>query len=101
MANQTAELTTTPRLPVMPDEPGAVETRRGFVRVISERIPRDRHRSWVIVEGPREAVMCAVVRRMEGCTQCYEHMFSVDSIEQYNSGYIWRARCIANSYAGD
>lgn len=90
-----------PRLPVMPNEPNVVQTRRGWVRVIHEPIPRDHHRSWVIVEGPREAVMCEVVRKMEGCTQCYEHMFSIYSIEQFSNGHIWRARCINNTYAGD
>lgn len=96
-----AEHSTAPKMPVDPDGPGVSQTRRGRVRVITESIPRDRWRSWVIIEGTREAVMCEVVRLMERCTQCYEHMFTIHSIEQFSAGHIWRARCIDNRYAGD
>lgn len=97
----TAELQTAPVMPVEAEGPNVSITRRGRVRVIDKPIPRDRWRSWVIIEGTREAVMCEIVHRMERCTECYEHMFSVDSIEQFSNGHIWRARCINNLYAGD
>lgn len=90
-----------PKMPVEDGETGVdvVRTRRGRVRMSYESIPRDRYRSWVIIEGTREAVMCAVVLQMEGCTECYEHMFTVSSIEDF--GHLWRAKCIRNNYAGD
>lgn len=89
-----------PKIPVMPDEPNVVQNRRGRVRVISERIPRDRHRSWVTIEGTREAVISEVADRMHRCTQCYEHMFTVHSIEQFDN-WTLRIKCMENSYAGD
>jgi hypothetical protein len=89
-----------PKMPVELDEPNSVQTRRGLTRVTSERIPRDRHRSWVTIEGYHEAVISAVADRMHRCTQCYEHMFTVYAIEQFPNNVL-RVKCIENLYAGD
>lgn len=96
----TSEESAAPVLPVADDDPNAVRTRRGPVRVFSERIPRDRWRSWVIIEGYHEAVISYVAHRMHGCTECYEHMFTVRSIEKFGN-HTLRIKCIDNLYAGD
>jgi hypothetical protein len=87
-------------LPIELDGPNVRQTRRGRCRVLTEKIPRDRHRSWVTIEGPREAVIAEVADRMARCTQCYEHMFTVYSVEQPDN-WTLRIKCIENLYAGD
>lgn len=99
--HRSSEKSIAPALPVLDSEgPHVIQTRRGRVRVIQEQIPKDRWRSWVTIEGYHEAVISAVADRMHRCTQCYEHMFTVHSIEQFPN-HTLRVKCVDNLYAGD
>ena len=79
-----------------------VKNRRGTVRVWSFKPNSDRQRHYThyVMLGHVEAVMVEVARRLEGCTQCYEHMFRVDSVTPVDM-WLLRVACTANSYAGD
>lgn len=78
-----------------------VQNNYGKVKVTyGNHPPGQRHYTPMTYEGPREAVFIEVGRHLMGVTRCYEHMFSVQSIENLGP-YTIRVNCMANSYAGD
>ena len=79
-----------------------VQTRRGKVRVWTFKPLNGRHSNYTyfVMIGRPEAVTVHVARALEGCTQCYEHMFHLNAMTILANG-DWRAECTANAYAGD
>lgn len=73
-------------------------TRWGDVEVRQE--PLDRNRARITFEGPADGVVVLVGQAVGSTVQCYEHMFSVDSVRPLERGRL-RIECTRNSYAGD
>jgi hypothetical protein len=74
------------------------ETRWGKVQIQQDRL--DGTYTRLTYEGPRDAVIVAVADNLNGTTQMYEHMFTVESITPVDQHKL-RVTCMRSNYAGD